>query len=60
MKENIKEFFEKDTKQSAELFLQLWCDWVLSSKIEAMKKVVKTIQAHWTGIMNYIEKRINN
>lgn len=27
MKENIKEFFEKETKGQAELFLQLWCDY---------------------------------
>lgn len=60
MKENIKDFFEKDTKQSAELFLKLWCYWVLSSWIEPMKKVVKTIKTHWNWIMNYIEKTINN
>jgi len=60
MKENIKEFFEKDSKKSAELFLKLWCDWVMNSKIVPMQKVVKTIKTHWTGIMNYIEKKINN
>jgi len=47
MKENVKEFFEKDTLASAELFLKLWCDWVMESGIEAMKKVVKTIKSHW-------------
>jgi hypothetical protein len=31
MKENIKEFFEKETKEEAELFLDLWCQWVMSS-----------------------------
>jgi len=60
MKENIKDFFEKETKQQAELFLKLWCDWVMNSKIEPMKKVVKTIKLHWNWIMNYIEKKINN
>jgi hypothetical protein len=47
MKENIKEFFEKETKEQAELFLKLWCDWVMSSKIMPMQKVVKTIKSHW-------------
>ena len=60
MKENIKEFFEKETVESAELFLQLWCEWVMASKIEPMKKVVNTIKAHWSWIMNYIERRINS
>ena len=60
MKENIKEFFEKETKEQAELFLQYWCEWVMNSDIEPMKKVVKTIKAHWQWIMNYIEKKVNN
>jgi transposase len=38
----------------------LWCDWVMSSKIMPMQKVVKTIKSHWNWIMNYIEKKINN
>ena len=60
MKENIKEFFDKETKQEAEEFLELWCSWVMSSKIEPMKKVVNTIKSHWSWIINYIEKKINN
>jgi transposase len=60
MKENIKEFFNKNDIASAELFLKLWCDWVMSSDIEAMKKVVRTIKSHWFGIMNYIDKKMNN
>lgn len=59
MKENIKEFFEKEDIKEAEEFLETWCRWVMESKIEPMKKVVKTIKAHWSGILNYIEKRIN-
>ena len=47
MKENFKEFYEKETKEQAELFLQYWCEWVMSSDIEPMKKVVKTVKAHW-------------
>lgn len=60
MKETIKEFFDKETKEQAELFLKLWCEWVMNSRIEPMKKVVKTIKRNWNGIMNYIEKRMNN
>ena len=60
MKENIKEFFNKNDIASAELFLKLWCDWGMSSDIEAMKKVVRTIKSHWFGIMNYIDKKMNN
>ena len=60
IKENVKEFFEKETKEEAELFLKLWCDWVMSTWIEPMMKVVKTVKAHWSGLMNYIEKKINS
>lgn len=60
MKENIKEFFEKDNKQEAIDFLNNWCEWVMNSKIVVMQKVVKTIKSHWFGIINYIDKKINN
>ena len=60
MKENIKEFFEKETVEEAELFLNLWCDWVMSSWIEPMKKIVKTIKTHWFGLINYIKRKINS
>lgn len=60
MKENFKEFYNKQTNEQAELYLKLWCDWVNNSWIEPMKKVVKTIKTHWTWIMNYITKKISN
>jgi transposase len=60
MKENIKEFFCKQTKEEAEYFLHLWCEWVDSSWIHEMKKVVKTIKSHWSWIMNYIEYGITS
>lgn len=60
MKENIREFFEKDNLIKAELFLNYWCEWVLSSSIEPMKKVVGTIKKHWSWIMKCIETEINN
>ena len=48
MKENFKEFFEKNTREEAEIFLRDWCEWVMNSKIEPMKKVVTTIKFHWS------------
>lgn len=38
MKENVKEFFNKETKAQAELFLNLWYDWIDRENIEPMKK----------------------
>ncbi|MDQ7023785.1 MAG: transposase [Candidatus Gracilibacteria bacterium] len=60
IKENVKEFFEKETKEEAELFLKLWCEWVMGTGIEPMMKVVKTVKAHWSGLMNYIDLKINS
>ena len=60
MKENFKEFFEKNTREEAEIFLKDWCEWVMNSKIEPMKKVVTTIKFNWSWIMNYIDRKISN
>ena len=60
MKENIKEFFEKESKEEAKEFLRIWCEWVNWSNIEPMKKVVQTIRTYWDWLINYIDLKINN
>lgn len=60
LKELFKDFWELKDKQEAEGYLAFWCDLVEDSGIFPFKKAVKTIKSHWTGILNYIESRINN
>ena len=60
LKELFNDFWEIKDKQEAEGYLAFWCDLVEESKIQPFIKAVKTIKSHWTGIINYIESRINN
>jgi len=60
LKELFKDFWDIKEKQEAEGYLAFWCDLVEESGIFPFQKAVKTIKAHWSGIINYIESRINN
>ena len=58
--EMFKDFWDiKDTSE-AETYLAFWCDYADDSGIFPFQRAVKTIKAHWSGIINYIESRINN
>ncbi len=60
LKQLFTEFWDIKDKQEAEGYLAFWCDLVDESKIQPFIKAANTIRAHWTGIINYIESRINN
>lgn len=60
LKEMFNDFWELNNKGEAESYLAFWCDLADESGIYPFKKVVKTIKAHWSGIVNYIESKINN
>ena len=56
----FNDFWDIEDKQEAEGYLAFWCDLANESGIFPFKKAVNTIKAHWSGIINYIESRINN
>lgn len=60
LKEMFSLFWELSDTEEALAFLTYWCDTVLESDIQPFKHFVKTIKAHWSGIMNYIKARINS
>lgn len=60
LKEMFNDFWDLKDKDEAESYLAFWCDLADESNIYPFKKVVKTIRTHWSGIINYIESRINN
>lgn len=59
-KELFKEFWDFKNVEQAGLFLQKWCDDVAKSGIVPFQKTVKTIKAHWSGIINFIQSKISN
>jgi len=56
----FKDFWDLKDKEEAESHLAFWCDIADDSGIFPFQKAVRTIKAHWSGIINYIESRINN
>ena len=56
----FKEFWDLEDREQAESYLAFWCDIADDSGIFPFQKAVRTIKAHWSGIINYIESRINN
>jgi transposase len=59
LKELFGTFWEIKNKEEAMAFLTFWCDYVLDTDINPFKQFVKTLKAHWSGIINYIEAQIN-
>ena len=47
-------------KDAAIAFINQWCNEVETSKIPAFMKFVKTVKAHLSGIINFIETKITN
>ena len=56
----FKDFWDIEDKEEAEGYLAFWCDVAMDTGIFPFRTVVKTIKAHWSGIINYIESKINN
>lgn len=60
LKEMFRDFWELKDKQEAQGYLAFWCDMADDSGIFPFRNAAKTIKAHWSGILNYIESRVNN
>lgn len=60
----LKELFgtcwQLEHAEEALAFLTYWCDMVMDTDIQPFKQFVKTIKAHWSGILNYIKAKINS
>jgi transposase len=59
-KELFDDFWEMRDRAEAAAFLQYWCDRVRDAGIFPFIAFANTVQAHWSGIINYISSRINN
>ena len=57
LKEDFNAFWDYTSPAWAEKYLDRWCTRVMRSKIEPMKKVVKTIRNHKPLIMNWFRAK---
>jgi transposase len=53
LKEDFQQFWEYNSPTWAAKFLDEWCQQVMRSRIEPMKKVAKTLRGHRALILNY-------
>lgn len=60
LKELFGTFWELDDTEEALAFLTYWCDVVMETDIQPFKQFVKTLNAHWSGIINYVKAKINS
>lgn len=57
LKEHFQNFWDYTSPIWAGKFLDQWCNQVMRSKLEPMKKVAKTIRNHKTLILNWFEAK---
>ena len=60
LKELFNDFWDIEQPEEAAGYLAFWCDLAEESGIFPFKDAVKTIKAHWSGILNYIQSKVNN
>ena len=57
LKEEFQQFWEYESPAWAAKFLDLWCTRVMRSRIEPLKKFVKTVRAHRQLLLNYFRAK---
>jgi transposase len=59
MKEQFREFWEKDSIEQAIPFLDAWCTDAEKSGVKELKKIATTLMRHSHGLLNYYYHRIS-
>jgi transposase len=57
LKEDFQQFWDYNSPTWAAKFLDDWCNQVMRSRIEPMKKVAKTLRGHRELVLNYFRAR---
>ena len=60
LRELFNDYWEFKDVEQASAFLAYWCEIAQDSKIQPILKFVNTLKAHWSGIINYIKRKISN
>ena len=56
----FNDLWEMPNKAAATAFLTGWCNEVEEAKIPAFMAFAKTVKAHWSGIIHFVESRLTN
>ncbi len=60
IRENFQAIYKAETEEFFIQLLNKWYFWATHSRLEPIKKVAKTIKAHWNGIISWKRSQINN
>jgi transposase len=59
-KELFSTFWDHPDKESARTFIKQWCSRVKKTRLKSLKTVVKMIERHLEGLLNYFINRLTN
>jgi transposase len=59
-RDDFNGFYDQQTPAAAEAYLRRWCYGAQRSRLEPIKEFVKTVQAHWDGIIAWQQSRLSN
>lgn len=59
-RDDFNGFYDKPTKEEAEAYLRRWCYGAKRSRLEPIKEFVRTVEAHWDGIIAWQQSRLSN
>lgn len=60
LKDEFDQFWNYQAPWAAMRFLERWCTTALKSRLEPIRKFVRTIKAHCDNIITFIESRLTN
>jgi transposase len=59
-RDDFNGFYDQPTAAEAEVYLKRWCYGAKRSRLEPVKEFVKTVEAHWDGIISWQQSRLSN
>jgi transposase len=59
-RDDFNGFYDQPTAADAEAYLRRWCYGAKRSRLEPIKAFVRTVEAHWDGIIAWQQNRISN
>jgi transposase len=59
-RDDFNEFYAKTDAEEAEAYLTRWCYGAKRSRLGPIKEFVRTVEAHWDGIIAWQKSRLSN
>ena len=59
-RDDFNGFYDQATAAEAEAYLRRWCYGAKRSRLEPVKEFVRTVEAHWDGIIAWQQSRLSN